>query len=258
MGSTQSPITTSDFYISSRHEHFEGAALTSPNITLEVGPIPVLFTAHKAVLTRCKYFVKCLEPGKFEEGVSNRIRLPDECPKDMERMLGFLYTGKLLRGDSSDSDTVHEDILWGPVGDWISYLIQYFFIADRFCVDDMCDQVIEVVQTSIPARAFRWRHLEKLNEAGLRGSTLWQAVLKIIARGFERAERQVDLDKLMNDGLASNPEICSDLLREIANLVKQNPSISCCKYSGGWDGWGCNAHKSQSDNYRPYPTGVEL
>ncbi|KAK5192492.1 hypothetical protein LTR47_005571 [Exophiala xenobiotica] len=232
-------------------EHFDAEMLPSPIVTLEVGPTPVLLKAHKNVLTRCNYFVKCLEPGKFEEGVSNKIRLPDDRPEDMRRLVGFLYAGRLLHGRDSDSDLVYNDILWGPVGDWVMYLIQCFRVADKFCVDEMCEAVMEVVEDSIPAGAFRWRHLAKLNDAGLRGSTFWQAVLKMMARGFVRAERQVDLDKLMNDGLASNPEISLELLKEIAKLVKEEPSLSCCKM-------GCKDHASKPTSKTPYPVGMEL
>ncbi len=54
-------------------------------ITLEVGPEPMIMTAHETMLTRSDYFAKYLE--NLKEGVQNKVKLPHDVPVDILRIL---------------------------------------------------------------------------------------------------------------------------------------------------------------------------
>ncbi|KAK4946450.1 hypothetical protein LTR10_014649 [Elasticomyces elasticus] len=126
--------------------HFDVAHLTSPIITLEAGLEATPLTAHKAILTKCSYFAKCLESDRFEEGINNKIRLPDESSEDLVKLLGWLYTGKLYAGDREDMQIV--ELRSQPTTLAVMDLVNLFIIADKYCCDDMAAKVLEIVGDS--------------------------------------------------------------------------------------------------------------
>jgi len=68
------------------------STLTSPIVTLVVGHEQRLFAAHEDVLCHSSYFAAALK-GKFLEGSSKRLELPDEGPEVLSCVLEFLYKG---------------------------------------------------------------------------------------------------------------------------------------------------------------------
>ena len=69
-----------------------GRNLTSPVITLVVGPAGRIFACHESVLTASPYFAAALY-GQFLESSSKRIELPEEVPEVFSSILEFLYKG---------------------------------------------------------------------------------------------------------------------------------------------------------------------
>ncbi|KPI44387.1 uncharacterized protein AB675_8612 [Cyphellophora attinorum] len=67
-----------------------GSTLTSPIVTLCVGPQQRLFAGHEDILCRSPYFEKACR-GQFYDGSARRINLPDECPEVLSAVLEFLY-----------------------------------------------------------------------------------------------------------------------------------------------------------------------
>ena len=82
------------------------SSLTSPIITLCVGPEQRLFAAHEDVLTLSPFFSACLK-GQFLEAHSKRIDLPDEQPEILSSVLEYLYKGdyypRLLHNKRKDT-----------------------------------------------------------------------------------------------------------------------------------------------------------
>lgn len=69
-----------------------GSSLNSPIITVVVGHEQRLFAAHEDVLCRSPYFAAALK-GKFLDGNTKRVELPDEEPEILSCVLEYLYKG---------------------------------------------------------------------------------------------------------------------------------------------------------------------
>jgi hypothetical protein len=66
--------------------------LTSPIITMVVGPSQRLFACHQDVLSMSPFFATALR-GQFYESFARRIELPDEVPEVFSSVLEYLYKG---------------------------------------------------------------------------------------------------------------------------------------------------------------------
>jgi len=98
------------------------STLTSPIVTLVVGHEQRLFAAHEDVLCHSPYFAAAVK-GKFLEGASKRVELPDEEPEILSCVLEFLYKGdyypRLLhnkRRNTWDLEDAQQDLKNGGRG----------------------------------------------------------------------------------------------------------------------------------------------
>lgn len=66
--------------------------LTSPIITLCVGPEQRLFAAHESILSSSPFFTAIIR-GQFLESTSKRVSLPEELPEIFSSVLEYLYKG---------------------------------------------------------------------------------------------------------------------------------------------------------------------
>jgi hypothetical protein len=86
--------------------------LTSPIITLCVGPEQRLFAGHEDILRRSPYFEQACR-GQFYDGSARRINLPDEHPEVLSAVLEYLYKGdyspKLLQNKRKDTWELEDD-----------------------------------------------------------------------------------------------------------------------------------------------------
>lgn len=83
-------------YVSS-HPHLQDiadmtSALTSPIITICVGPEQRLFAGHEHILSRSPYFQAACK-GQFLGSQTRRIDIPDEQPEILSVVLEYLYRG---------------------------------------------------------------------------------------------------------------------------------------------------------------------
>ncbi|MCJ1229915.1 hypothetical protein MMC12_006586 [Toensbergia leucococca] len=69
-----------------------GSTLTSPIVTLCVGPEQRLFAAHEDVLSTSPFFAAICR-GQFLESASKRVNLPEELPEIFSSVLEYLYKG---------------------------------------------------------------------------------------------------------------------------------------------------------------------
>ncbi|KAL9614223.1 MAG: hypothetical protein Q9167_001311 [Letrouitia subvulpina] len=68
------------------------SSLTSPIVTICVGPEQRLFAAHESVLARSPFFA-AITHGQFLESTSKRVVLPEESPEVFSSVLEYLYKG---------------------------------------------------------------------------------------------------------------------------------------------------------------------
>ncbi|MCJ1271263.1 hypothetical protein MMC22_011163 [Lobaria immixta] len=69
-----------------------GSTLTSPIITICVGPEQRLFAAHEDILSTSPFFAAICR-GQFLESASKRVNLPEEIPEVFSSVLEYLYKG---------------------------------------------------------------------------------------------------------------------------------------------------------------------
>ncbi|KAK3167967.1 hypothetical protein OEA41_004413 [Lepraria neglecta] len=69
-----------------------GSNMTSPIITLCVGPEQRLFAAHEDILSTSPFFAAICR-GQFLESSSKRVSLPEEIPEVFSSVLEYLYKG---------------------------------------------------------------------------------------------------------------------------------------------------------------------
>lgn len=72
--------------------HSSHSGMTSPIITLVIGPEQRIFAAHEHVLTMSPFFENVLRNQMMDSG-NKRISLPDEEPEIFSAVLEFLYKG---------------------------------------------------------------------------------------------------------------------------------------------------------------------
>ena len=66
--------------------------LTSPIITISIGPTARLFAAHESILTKSPFFA-AITRSQFLESNQKRITLPEEIPEIFSSVLEYLYKG---------------------------------------------------------------------------------------------------------------------------------------------------------------------
>ncbi|KAI4235019.1 MAG: hypothetical protein L6R40_006565 [Gallowayella cf. fulva] len=74
------------------HSPPAGSTLTSPIVTICVGPEQRLFAAHEDVLSHSPFFAAICR-GQFLETATKRVNLPEELPEIFSSVLEYLYKG---------------------------------------------------------------------------------------------------------------------------------------------------------------------
>jgi len=191
-------------------------------ITLEVGPEPMIMTAHKTILTRSDYFAKYLE--NLKEGVQNKVKLPHDVPFDILRILCFLYTGNMFEGDAGDRGRSLNHH-WNPQG--VTYLIKILIIAEKYCVDDMYWRAMNMLR-SVPDKSFDLSHLQQLDDAGLREHSMLGVIMDIFARNATVDPKRLRV--MLDNELDLEPVFGLEILKKLtAHLEGQKRH--CCDSS---------------------------
>ncbi|KAK5192491.1 hypothetical protein LTR47_005572 [Exophiala xenobiotica] len=186
---------------------FSVADFASTIITLEVGPEATIMTAHKAILTRSDYFAKCLQ--NFKEGVQNKVKLPEDSPADILRILCFLYTGKRFEGDTG-AQCRSPDRNWTTQG--VTDLISIYITADKYCVTDMRSGVVYRI-CSVPVKSFDLSHLQQFNDAGLGDCAVSRYIILKIARNAINDPKRLRI--MLNEEVNLDPELGLKILKSM-------------------------------------------
>ena len=105
-------------------------------IVVRVGPLQKRFTVHRSVLTRAKYFHRCLE-GNFIENQMRKIILPEDDPSVFEKLIEYLYAGKIC---AQKFDTLLQE---PPEIEHMSLLARVYVAADKYCMEDCQSHVLD-------------------------------------------------------------------------------------------------------------------
>ncbi len=181
--------------------------LSSPIVTLRVGHGRKALLANKNVLSKASFFAKCLADGQF--GLKNEMEFPEDDPEEMVAILRYLHTGEVLKWE--DGWSQHDR----PYPRDIPDVIRAYAIADKYCVEGMCQIVLDTIDACFPTSQVSYFHLSQMKEAGLRGSNLWTFLLGRITGGLINSDN-ADLQTLLRDGLESDYEIHKELLERLA------------------------------------------
>ena len=88
------------------------STLTSPIITLCIGPEQRLFAGHEDILCRSPFFEAACK-GQFYESNTRRINLPEEAPEVLSAVLEYLYKGdyypRLMHNKRKDTWELEDD-----------------------------------------------------------------------------------------------------------------------------------------------------
>lgn len=165
-------------------------------VTIEVGPEAKLFFMHKAILVRNRFFAACLKGNRFQEGISNLVKLPEDDPNAMSAIFRFLYTG-LLFDESIDDD---ERPYWMKT---TSCLINLYVTADKYFINEMRQEIVDVYRARLDTTDLNWGHFEAMKAAGLRKTAIWDVLEDVI---FDRAPSEPKygiLKKVLRDDAAA-------------------------------------------------------
>jgi len=181
-------------------------------VALIVGPEQVSMAAHKEVLTVCDgFFASCLEDERFAEGVKNEIKLPDETPENVGKILSFLY---LCMEDNERQVSFL----------CLTEVVEYYILAQKYCITEMAHIARLAVNDSLicfPRKTPRiyYSHLKLLKDSGLTRSDMWFDLLREVCRHIlKHKHKSEELRPMPKEGLESDLEATTDILRMVYDL----------------------------------------
>lgn len=182
-------------------------------VTLKVGPASKCFFVHKAILTENPFFARCLDVNRFQEGVDNLIKMPEDDPQAMAYVIRFLYTGSLIARDVRDRGHLNYD-------ESISGLISLFAIADKYLIEEMCEEVLGfALSLLLSQNGPTWGDLEEVKASGLRDTSLWDMFEDVIVDLATTRPKDGILTKLLNDGLETDGQAAVALLYKLETTL---------------------------------------
>ncbi|KAL9009853.1 MAG: hypothetical protein Q9173_005156 [Seirophora scorigena] len=126
-----------------------GSTLTSPIVTICVGPEQRLFAAHEDVLSHSPFFAAICR-GQYLESGSKRVNLPEELPEIFSSVLEYLYKGdyypRLLHNkrrnaweleEDSGRNNVESTVYSHSAGQLLLKDTMLYCIAERYGLDEL-------------------------------------------------------------------------------------------------------------------------
>lgn len=189
---------------------FDTEGASWPIVILRVGQERKVLLAHKHVLTKATIFASCLAEGRFQEGANNEINFPEDGLEEMVAILRYLYTGEVSKWE--DDWTEHDRAYPRDISD----VIRAYAIADKYCIEGMCQMVFDMIDVYFPVSQISYSHLAQMKKAGLQESRLRNLLFRRIIRGLRHCSHHADLLQMLQDGLESDNDIAMELLERLA------------------------------------------
>jgi hypothetical protein len=204
-----------------------------------VGPDEEKFTIHRDIATKARYFAGCLD-SSLQESQTMIIKLPEDEPAVIAKLLEYLYSGKFVGPTFNDPDEKpsQEEI------SQILLVVKSYIMADKYCMEnfqnllmDMLYDMKYICTTNI---------VSALADAKLLGSPMARYVLRHMARklfkhGYDRYCSSLnDLDNLIRE----NGPLAHELVKTLATFgsTKEPDAVNhlpCCEWHVHKDGKKC-------------------
>lgn len=155
-------------------------------IKVVVGKREAVFEVHRKYLLETPYFSRLLD-GLLREGGSTQASLPDDSPAACERVLRYVYTGKVVSnipgpecpdGYENGNEAIDETLL----------VMRMYLLADKLCLEDLANDLIDELRKSYKTWNISDYELKLALEYGnqtLKRLTLRKLVYQIKQDGWE-------------------------------------------------------------------------
>ena len=203
--------------------------LTSPLITIKVGPRAKTLIAHKAVLTQVAFFEACLS-SEYVECQTNTINLPEDICEIVVQVVHYLYTGKLqpsslvrptdasgVEVPNKEPDNAQMKRFDPAIGRLFADYMMAYTTADKLGIESLCKLITDwFVDIEIATMAF----VRGLGEEELLNTNLSRLLLARIAwhmrvvGGWEEYLKNVD--KSLDEEIKQCPELGTLLMKALA------------------------------------------
>ncbi|TVY24071.1 hypothetical protein LHYA1_G006988 [Lachnellula hyalina] len=170
--------------------------LGSEIVTIYVGPKRKSFTVHKKLLCeRSSYFLKAFASG-FKEGAEGVMYMKEEHVDAFENLVNWIYRDQLPSFPSRDfPDSIDG---WENFGQTVTEPL--FFMAEKLCIDEICNKIMDVYQDS---------HLR----LGLMLGS--EEIMRVYANTHENTYNKIAYSRL-----------CREILGNMADLLKSTPDFA--------------------------------
>lgn len=150
------------------------SAFQSDFVTLLVGPDEENFTIHQDIITKARYFAGCLGY-TLQESHTRIIRLPEDEPAVIAKVVEYLYSGKFEVKIFEDEIESHKE------GSQIRLVVNSYIVADKYCMEHLQNMAMDLLRDIRFIGATTT--LSMLAEANLLQSPMERSVLQAVARG---------------------------------------------------------------------------
>ncbi|KAL3417904.1 hypothetical protein PVAG01_10914 [Phlyctema vagabunda] len=183
-------------------------------ITIRVGPEPhpTAFKIHKELLCKRSQFFSGMFSSRFSESRSDVISLPDDTRGGFEVFLNWAYQGAL-----PEFPNQYFPATLTGADRFVNVLIQAFFFAEKYCINDLQNRIMNTIQDMQNA----WKRIPSNTEilsiyANTKsGSKLRQYCALVIA--FHLDHFRVNDEPLFND-IVETFGMNSDFLHDYLTL----------------------------------------
>lgn len=176
-------------------------------------------TAHIAVLAKYNSILSDYLSGAWFRNLKvAEMKLPDSSPEDVGIILSYMYTGRMVPAPDVQEAKIEA-------------YINYYILAKTYEIEAMATELNETIPWGI--ENVSWSHFLRLEDAGLRGSTMWSTLMDVLCTQILQDAGQVSnwnfncrgvLGGVLEGGMESDPTAAIELLHLISDRLKLIPS----------------------------------
>ena len=163
---------------------------------------------------KCSFFAACLDKD-FKEGEEGLVKLPEDDPNAIEKVLEYLYSSNFEYSALADVDGCNDEVEKEDRPHW-AFLAKCYAVADKYCLEDLQNKIMDIVKDAVKQRPVCASGIQELTKAGLRACPMRRFLLKEMA--FEAIEEE-DKEESDEEGFG----------------VKIDSGHSKLLYGGGYD-----------------------
>jgi hypothetical protein len=154
-------------------------------------------------LRKISFFAACLDRG-FKEGEDRLIKLPEDDPKVVEKVLEYLYGSNFEYPALRERSEYHDEVDEEERPHW-ALLARCYATADKYCLEDLQNKIMDFVKQAMKKRRVCASAIQELTKAGLRACPMRRFLLKEMAVECTGEEEQEESDE-ESFGVKLHPE----------------------------------------------------